>query len=87
MAITIATGHHAHWDGSGYPAWKGKEIPLEVRIATLANDFDHLVAGRDDGVRHSVEESIEIINEKEGIWYDPDMVKVFNKIWRQMRRD
>ncbi len=87
MAITIATGHHARWDGSGYPAWKGKEIPLEVRIASLANDFDHLTAGRDDGVQRPVEESIEIINEKEGIWYDPDLVKVFNKIWRQMRRD
>lgn len=87
MAITIATGHHAHWDGSGYPAWKGKDIPLEVRIASLANDFDHLIAGKIDGEKHSVEESIQIINEKEGICFDPDIVKVFNKIWRQMRKD
>ena len=87
MAVTIATGHHACWDGSGYPAWKEKEIPLEVRIATLANDFDHLTAGEIDGEKHSVEESIRIINEKGGICYDPDIVLVFNKIWRQMRRD
>lgn len=87
MAITIATGHHAHWDGTGYPAWKGKEIPLEVRIASLANDFDHLIAGETDGEKHSVEESIRIINERGGTCYDPDIVMVFNKIWRQMRRD
>lgn len=87
MAITIAAGHHAHWDGFGYPAWKEKEIPLEVRIATLANDFDHLTAGEIDGEKHSVEESIRIINERSGICYDPDIVLVFNKIWRQMRKD
>lgn len=87
MAITIATGHHAHWDGSGYPSWKGREIPLEVRIAALANCFDHMTAGGDGKARYSVEESIAIINEKEGIWFEPDIVKVFNKIWRQMRRD
>lgn len=87
MAVTIATGHHARWDGSGYPAWKEKEIPLEVRIATLANDFDHLTAGEIDGEKHSVEESILIINERGGMCYDPDIVLVFNKIWRQMRRD
>lgn len=87
MAVTIATGYHARWDGSGYPAWKEKEIPLEVRIATLANDFDHLTSGEIGGEKHSVEESIRIINEKGGICYDPDIVLVFNKIWRQMRRD
>lgn len=87
MAITIATGHHAQWDGSGYPAWKGKEIPLEVRIASVANDFDHLTAGELDGEKHSVEDSIRIINERSGSCYDPDIVMVFNKIWRQLRRD
>ncbi|MCM1058395.1 MAG: response regulator [Firmicutes bacterium] len=87
MAITIAKGHHAHWDGTGYPAWKGKEIPLEVRIASVANDFDHLTAGEIDGEKHPVEESVQIINERGGTSYDPDIVMVFNKIWRQMRRD
>ena len=87
MAMTIATQHHAYWDGSGYPALKGRDIPLEVRIASLANDFDHLAGGRVDNQKYSPEESIEIINQREGVYYDPDIVKVFNKIWRQMRRD
>lgn len=87
MAITIAGGHHAHWDGTGYPSWKEKEIPMEVRIASVANDFDHLTAGEIDGEKHSAEESVQIINERGGTYYDPDIVVVFNKIWRQLRRD
>ena len=87
MAITIATGHHARFDGTGYPDLKGKEIPLENRIAALANDFDHLTAGKTKMGKRSVEECIEMINEGAGTWYDPDLVKVFNKIWRQLRRD
>ncbi len=87
MAITIATVHYAHFDGTGYPALKGKDIPLEVRIASLANDFDHLTAGKTKMGKRSVEECIEMINEGAGTWYDPDLVKVFNKIWRQLRRD
>ncbi len=86
MAITIATKHHAHWDGTGYPALKGSEIPLEARISALANHFDHLtMAGEGGGL--SAEESLKIINEKSGNCFDPDIVKVFNKIWRQLRRD
>lgn len=87
MAISIAVCHHAHWDGTGYPALRGRDIPLEVRIASLANDFDHLTGGRHGTRKHSVEEAIEIINQKNSICYDPDIVKVFNKIWRQMRKD
>ncbi len=87
MAITIAVTHHAHWDGSGYPALMGKEIPLEVRIASLANDFDHLITHGIDGRRPSVEECIQVINGKSGICYDPDIIKVFNKIWRQLKRN
>lgn len=84
MALRIAECHHAHWDGTGYPALKGTEIPLEARITALANDFDHLMRGSD---AVSVEDSIAYINEMSGSWYDPDLVKVFNKIWRQMKRD
>lgn len=83
MAVSIAKFHHAHWDGSGYPAQAGEKIPLEARIVALANDFDNLVAGASG--TGSVEECVERIGEKKGILYDPDVVSVFDKIWRQMR--
>lgn len=82
MASKIAECHHAYWDGTGYPPLRGEEIPLEARITALANDFDHLI--RDT---HSEEESIAYINEQSGVCYDPDLVKVFNKIRRQMKTD
>ncbi len=84
MATTIATDYQAHWDGSGYPAAKGTQIPLEARIAALAREFGRLTAACD---REDTEECIRAVNAKSGICFDPDIVKVFNKIWRQMRRD
>lgn len=88
MAVTIATGYRAHWDGSGYPAARGTEIPLEARIAALAKEFGSLTAARDaEEGESSVEKCICAVNERSGACFDPDIVKVFNKIWRQMRWD
>lgn len=85
MAVNIAKYHHAYWDGSGYPDLAGDEIPLEARIVALANDFDNLVSETLETGVGSVEECVEQIDGKGGILYDPDVVNVFNKIWRQMR--
>lgn len=82
MAVEIARYHHARWDGSGYPEnVKGRDIPLAARITKVANDFAKLL----DRQHESVERSIEIINEKSGTVYDPDIVNVFNKVWRQLK--
>lgn len=87
MAIKIARYHHANWDGTGYPNLQKEEIPLEARITTLVNTFDVLIGKRCYKDAYSLEESIQIINEDSGTVYDPDIVKVFNKVWRQMRID
>ncbi len=85
MTRRIAQCHHARWDGSGYPPFKGRQIPLEARIAAVANDFDEMTApGRGDTVL-SPEEGQKRINEKSGVYYDPDVVEVFNKLWNRMR--
>lgn len=86
MAVKIAGCYRANWDGTGYPALKGKEIPLEARIVALANDFDNLGVSRPDRDAYSEEESVRLINEKSGVFYDPDIVNVFNKIWRKLKR-
>ena len=88
MAITISTGYHAYWNGTGYPAAKGTEIPLEARITALAREFGTLTGVRNaEGGEPPPEECIQAVNDKSGICFDPDIVKVFNKIWRQLRRD
>jgi len=46
-AATIAGTHHERVDGSGYPqGLKGKEIPVEGRIAAIADVFDALTSDR-----------------------------------------
>ncbi len=87
MAIQIAKYHHENWDGTGYPEkLKETQIPLEARIVTLVNDFDKLLSKKTDckdGCR--IEESIKTINDGKGTAYQPTIVNVFNKVWRQMK--
>ncbi len=88
MAVVIAKYHHANWDGNGYPGGvRGEEIPLAARITTVINDFDALMAGIHCDRPHTVEESIDIINERSGTLYDPGIVGVFNKVVRQLQTD
>ncbi len=85
MTRRIAQCHHARWDGSGYPPVKGRQIPLEARIAAVANDFDEMTAPGQSGTILSPEEGQKRINEMSGVYYDPDVVEVFNKLWNRMR--
>ncbi len=82
MAVQITENQYANWDGSGYPAVKGKEIPLEARIAAIANDFDELL--RVEGSADAAEKSIQRLCEKSGTWYEPEIVEVLSKIRRRL---
>lgn len=43
VAQMIALNHHERWDGTGYPrGLRGDAIPIEARIAALANQYDAL---------------------------------------------
>ncbi len=87
MAINIAEYHCAQWDGTGYPAAKGKAIPLEARIAALVRDYDRLSAGTDGREALSADAVAQTLDEGSGTVYDPEMVDVFHKIQKQMRKD
>lgn len=85
MTRCIARYHHAHWDGSGYPQVQGRQIPLEARIAAVANDFDEMTApGYGEGAC-TPEEGQKKISERGGTYYDPDIIQVFDKLWNRMR--
>ena len=39
--------HHERWDGKGYPrGLKGRRIPLEARVVTIADSFDAIMHQR-----------------------------------------
>jgi putative two-component system response regulator len=47
MAEGIALYHHERWDGSGYSAGLvGEAIPMQARIAAVADVFDALTQER-----------------------------------------
>lgn len=86
MAIQIARYHHANWDGTGYPKQvSGTDIPLAARITTVVNNFDVLIGKRCYKEAYSLEESLQILDQESGIIYDPEIVKVFHKVLKQMR--
>ncbi len=75
MAASIALTHHERYDGSGYPqGLTGEEIPLEGRIAALADVFDALLSDRPYRSALDVEEAVEIIHRGRGNHFDPKLV-------------
>jgi putative two-component system response regulator len=74
----IALSHHEKWDGSGYPnGLKGKAIPIEGRIAAIADVFDALISRRPYKEPFSEEKSLVIIRRWRESYFDPDVVDAF----------
>lgn len=87
MSIDIVNFHHENWDGTGYPdKLAGAAIPLSARIVAIVEDYDNLISKSLRKEAFSHERSVEIINEKSGTRFDPDIVLIFNKIQNQLVR-
>ena len=85
MGETIALCHHEKWDGTGYPTGlKGLEIPIASRIATIADVFDALNSKRPYKEPYTAEQSLDIIKEGRGNYFDPDVVDAFIAIQEEI---
>ncbi len=70
--------HHERWDGNGYPdGLKGEEIPLASRILAVADAFDAIRFSRPYKLAIQTEEARELLLAQSGIFYDPEVVKLF----------
>jgi putative two-component system response regulator len=85
--------HHERWDGSGYPrGLKGKKIPLEARIVSIADSFDAITHRRRYSHARSFSEAVEAIRAGSGTQFEPDLVDLFlsqpvlSRVERTMRR-
>lgn len=86
LARDIATYHHERWDGSGYPSkLKGEEIPLAVRIVSIADVFDALVSERVYKKAYSFEKSFEMIVSDSGKFFDPEIIEVVVELKDKIR--
>ncbi len=78
MSYNIALSHHEKWDGSGYPnATAGEEIPLEGRIAAIADVFDALTSNRPYKKAWTIEAAMDLIESEAGKHFDPELVAHF----------
>ncbi|MGE5478599.1 MAG: HD-GYP domain-containing protein [Bacteroidales bacterium] len=73
----IVAYHHEALDGSGYPyALAGDAIPLEARIAAVADVFDALTSERPYKKAWSNQDALDLLRSQAGIKFDPECVAV-----------
>jgi len=88
MAEEIARHHHERWDGTGYPAKiGGREIPLAVRITTLADVYDALTHKRPYKEAWTAEASLSEILSLRGTHFDPELTDLFLALVSRLRRE
>ena len=67
-----------HWDGSGYPdRLQGESIPLLARILLVAQHMDLFA------VEHGQDRALNVLVERSGRWFDPEIVRVTQSLARQ----
>ena len=77
-ALPIVSQHHEWFNGKGYPeGLAGKEISLYARIFAIADCYDALTSDRPYRNGLPPEQCIEMIREKSGVQFDPDVIDVF----------
>jgi len=79
-ALHIVRSHHERYDGRGVPdGLAGDRIPLEARIAAVADAFDAMTSGRAyrRGGRMTMAEAVAEVGRCRGTQFDPLIVEAF----------
>ena len=80
-AREVVLHHHERYDGGGYPAGlSGDRIPLEARIAKVADAFDAMMSDRPYRSSLGLEKSLEELRSGRGTEFDPDIVDAFIRL-------
>jgi putative nucleotidyltransferase with HDIG domain len=83
--LPIILAHHDRYDGSGYNATKGEEIPIEARILSVADVFDAMVSDRPYRKGLSPFEARDVIVKGKGKDFDPRVVQAFESAFQKQR--
>jgi putative two-component system response regulator len=88
VAERIARHHHERWEGDGYPdRLAGEAIPVAARLVHLADVFDILVHERPYKESWTVEAAAEEIRSGAGTDFDPEAVRAFDELGRDVWRE
>jgi putative nucleotidyltransferase with HDIG domain len=80
----IVLQHHERIDGSGYPqGFSGSEILLEAKILAVADVVEAMASHRPYRAAHGIERALDEISRNKGTLYDPDVVDVCLKLFKQ----
>ncbi len=78
LGARIALTHHERYDGTGYPrGLSGEKIPLEGRIAAIADVFDALRSDRVYRAALPVASAVEMMRRQRGLHFDPRLLDIF----------
>jgi putative two-component system response regulator len=78
VAAVIAYTHHERFDGKGYPrGLKGSAIPIEGRIASIADAFDALTTQRVYKPAFDLNHAVDLMVRHRGEHFDPELLDVF----------
>jgi putative nucleotidyltransferase with HDIG domain len=83
--LPIILAHHDKFDGTGYNATKGEDIPIEARILSVADVYDALVSDRPYRKGLSPFEARDIIVKGEGSDFDPQVIRGFESAFQKQR--
>jgi PAS domain S-box-containing protein len=82
----IVHEHHERMDGSGYPNHlKGEDTLLESKILTVADVVEAMASHRPYRASLGIEPALNEIIKNRGILYDPDIVDVCLRLFREKR--
>ena len=78
IAARIALAHHEKWDGTGYPlGLAGEDVPIEARIAGVADTFDVLSSKLIYNPPLPLEECLTTMEAGRGSLFDPNVLNAF----------
>jgi putative nucleotidyltransferase with HDIG domain len=85
--LPIILHHHERFDGKGYNAMPGKDIPLGARIIAVADVYDALISDRPYRKALSSFLAMDEIVNNSGTQFDPEVVKIFEIVAPKLHTD
>ena len=78
VAAVVAASHHEKYDGTGYPrGLAGEAIPIEGRIAAIADVFDALTHSRPHRRAFPLGNVLDMMRKESGKHFDPTLLDLF----------